>query len=129
MNRMKYAGALAVAMVVMTAGNALAQSPQPCAMMKDHQMGDMQQQGTSGMGMGRMKQDKQMGGMQDCKMMQDCPMMQDVKDQQQLMLEMKKHMQMMDKMMEMMMQRQQGMGMTPSGGASTQQEHHPAQNR
>lgn len=58
MNRLKCAGTLALAMAFMTAGTASAQQPQPCAMMKDHQMGGMQQQGMPGMGM--MKQDKQM---------------------------------------------------------------------
>lgn len=120
MNTLKCAGTLALAMVVMTAGTAPAQQPQPCAMMKDQQTGGMQQ-GRSGMGM--MKQDKETGGMQGCMMMED------MKKQQQLLLEMKKHMKMMDEMMEMMMQPRQGMGMgtMPQGGGSTQQEHHPAQ--
>jgi len=68
-----------------------------------------------------MKQDKQMGGMQDCKMMGE------MKNQQQLMREMKKHMRMMDEMMEMMMQPQQGMA--PSGSESEPQEHHPGESK
>ncbi|MBI2883026.1 MAG: hypothetical protein HYY11_03820 [Candidatus Methylomirabilis oxyfera] len=125
MNRVKCAGALALAMVCMTAGTASAQQPQPCAMMKDHQMGGMGQQGMPGMGMGMMnrdKQDKEMGGMQGCKMMDD------MKKQHQLLLEMKKHMRMMDEMMEMMvMPRQQGM--TPPGSGSEPQEHHPGEGK
>lgn len=125
MNRIRCAGIVAFTMVVVSAGSALAQQPQPCAMMKDHQMGGMQQ-GKSGMGMGMMKQDKQdkeMGGMQGCMMMED------MKKQQQLLMEMKKHMKMMDEMMEMMMQPRQGMGMgtMPQEGGSAPQEHHPAQ--
>ncbi|HWQ70592.1 MAG TPA: hypothetical protein VN494_11700 [Patescibacteria group bacterium] len=129
MNRVKCAGALALAMTFMTVGAASAQQAQPCAMMKDHQMGGMQQQGMPGMGMGMMKQDKEMGGMQGCKMMEG------MKGQHQSMIEMKKHlremkkhMNMLDEMMDgmmdkMMMQRQQGM--TPSGSESEPQEHHP----
>src|SRR5574337_2099216 len=98
MNRVKCAGVLASAMVLITAGSAPAQQPQPCAMMKDHQMGGMQQQGMPGMGMMQQDKDKQMGRMQGCMMMED------MKKQQQLMLEMMKHMRMMDEMMEMMMQ-------------------------
>jgi hypothetical protein len=120
-----YVGALALTVVLMTAGAALAQQPQPCAMMKDHQMGGMQQQGMPGMGMGMMKQDKQDKEMGD---MQGCKMMGDMKKQQQLLLEMKKHMRMMDEMMEMMMmQRQQGMTLPESG--SETQEHHPAESK
>jgi hypothetical protein len=60
--------------------------------------------------------------------MQGCKMMGDMKKQQQLLLEMKKHMRMMDEMMDgMMMQRQQGM--TPSRSESEPQEHHPAESK
>jgi len=103
---------------------AFAEEPGPGTMKQDHQMGGMQQRGISGMGMGMgmMKQDKQMGGMQGCMMMED------MKDQQQLMREMKKHMRMMDEIMDkMMMQRQQGM--TPSGSESEPQEHHPGESK
>ncbi|TAL41251.1 MAG: hypothetical protein EPN89_19305 [Methylovulum sp.] len=120
MNSLKFAGTLALAMVFMTAASVMAQQSQPCMMMKDHQMGGMQQQGMPGMGM--MKQGKEMGGMQNCMMMEE------MKDQQQLMQEMKKHMRMMDEMMDkMMMQRQQGM--TPQGSGSEQQEHHPSEGK
>lgn len=145
MNRLKCAGALALAMAFMTAGTASAQQPQPCAMMKDQQMGGMQQSGP-----GTMKQDNQMGGMQQqgmsgmgmgmmemCQKMQegtaqDCKMMEGMKGQHQSMLEMKKHlremkkhMQMMDEKMDEMMDGMMGkmmmprrQGMTPSGTES-----------
>jgi hypothetical protein len=135
MNPLKCAGTLALTVVLMTAGAALAQQPQPCAMMKDHQMGGMQQQGMPGMGMGMMEmcQKMQEGTGQDCKMMEG------MKGQHQSMVEMKKHLremkkhmnmldEMMDGMMEkMMMQRQQGMTSSESGSES--QEHHPAESK
>ena len=153
MNRLKCACALALGMVLMTAVSVPAQQPQPGMMMKDHQMGGMQQSGP-----GTMKQDNQMGGMQQqgmpggmgmgmmemCQKMQegtaqDCKMMEGMKGQHQSMLEMKKHlremkkhMNMLDEMMDgmmdkMMMQRQQGM--TPSGSESEPQEHHPSESK
>jgi hypothetical protein len=152
MNRVKYAGALALAAALMTAGTASAQQPQPCAMMKDHQMGGMRQSGP-----GTMKQDHQMGGMQQqgmsgmgmgmmemCQKMQEgtaqeCRMMEGMKGERQPMVEMKKHlremkkhMNMLDEMMDgmmdkMMMQRRQGM--TPSGSESEPQEHHPGESK
>ena len=116
-------GMLAFIVVLGVSVAAFAEEPSPGTMKQDHQMGGMQQRGMSGMGMGMgmMKQDKQMGGMQDCKMMGE------MKNQQQLMREMKKHMRMMDEMMEMMMQPQQGM--TPSGSESEPQEHHPSESK
>lgn len=148
---MRRVGALAFMAVFGMAASVLAQQSGSGMMMKDHQTGGMQQQGMPSTDM--TKQDKQMGGMQDCKMMegkgvtkqdqeagggmqQGCKMMegmsmmkQEMKDQQQLMQEMKTHMKMMDEMMEMMMQRRQGMGMTPSGGGLEQQEHHPGKSQ
>jgi hypothetical protein len=134
MKRITHVGALALSMVLMTAGAALAQDPQPCAMMKDHQMGGMQQQGMPGMGMGMMEMCEKMQGTA-----QECKMMKNMKEQRQRMSEirkhlreMKKHMYMMDEMMDemmdgMMMQRQQGM--TPSRSESEPQEHHPAESK
>lgn len=119
MKLIKSVGMLAFIAVLAVAVSVLAEQPGSGMMKQDGQMGGMQQQGMSGMGM--MRQDKPMSGMQGC------PMMQDMKDHQQLMLEMKKHMQMMDTMMEMMMQRRQGM-MAP-GGESAQQERHPKQSQ
>ena len=137
---------------------AFAEEPSPGMMKQDHQMGGMQQQGMPGMGMGMMKQGKEMGGMQQqgmpggmgmgmmemCQKMQEetaqgCKMMEGMKGQHQSMLEMKKHlremkkhMNMLDEMMDgmmdkMMMQRQQGM--TPSGSESEPQEHHPGESK
>lgn len=132
MKRITHVGALALSMVLMTAGAALAQDPQPCAMMKDQQMGGMQQQGMPGMGMGMMEMCEKMQGTA-----QECKMMEGMKGQHQSMVEMKKHlremkkhMNMLDEMMDgmmdnMMMQRQQGM--TPSRSGSESQEHHPAE--
>jgi hypothetical protein len=114
---------------------------QDCKMMEgmmkpDQQMGDMQQQGMSGMGMGMMEmcQKMQEGTAQDCKMMDG------MKGQHQSMIgmkkhlrEMKKHMNMLDEMMDammdkMMMQRRQGMT-PPSGGGSAPQEHYPGESK
>lgn len=119
MKLIKSVGMLGFIAVLGVAVAVVAEQPGSGMTKQDHQMGGMQQQGMPGMGM--MRQDKQMSGMQGC------PMMQDMKDQQQLMLEMKKHMQMMDKTMEMMMQRRQEM--TAPGGESAQQEHHPKQSQ
>lgn len=131
MNRVKCAGALALAMVCMTVGTVSAQQPQPCAMMKDHQMGGKQQQGMPGMGMGMMEmcQKMQEGTAQECKMMEGMKgQRQPMVEMRKHLREMKKHMNMLDEMMDgmmdnMMMQRQQGM--TPSGSGSESQEHHP----
>ena len=156
MNLLKFAGTLALAMVFMTAASVPAQQPQPGMMMKDDQMGGMQQRGMPGMGM--MKQGKEMGGMQQqgmpggmgmgmmemCQKMQEgtaqgCNMMEGMKGQHQSMVEMKKHlremkkhMNMLDEMMDgmmdkMMMQRQQET--TPPGSASEPQEHHPGESK
>ena len=136
MNPLKCAGTLALGMVLMTAVSVPAQQPQPGMMKQDKQMGGMQQQGMpGGMGMGMMEmcQKMQEGTAQDCKMMEG------MKGQHQSMLEMKKHLremkkhmimldEMMDGMMEkMMMQPQQGM--TPPGSESEPQEHHPAESK
>lgn len=95
-------------------------------------MGGMQQQGMPGMGMGMMEMCEKMQGTA-----QECKMMEGMKGQHQSMVEMKKHlremkkhMNMLDEMMDgmmdnMMMQRQQGM--TPSRSGSESQEHHPAE--
>lgn len=105
----------------------------PGTMKQDHQMGGMQQQGMPGMGMGMMKQDKEMGGMQGCKMMEGMKgQHQSMAEMKKHLREMKKHMNMLDEMMDgmmdkMMMQRQQGM--TPSGSESEPQEHHPAESK
>jgi hypothetical protein len=72
MKVMKRLGVLACIAILGVPMSVLAQQPGP-GMKQDHQMGGMQQQGMSGIGMGMMKQDKQdkeMGGMQDCKMME-----------------------------------------------------------
>ncbi len=137
---------------------AFAEEPSPGMMKQDHQMGGMQQQGMPGMGMGMMKQGKEMGGMQQqgmpggmgmgmmemCQKMQEgtaqgCKMMEGMKGRPQSMVEMKKHlremkkhMNMLDEMMDgmmdkMMMERQQGM--TPPGSESEPQEHHPGESK
>jgi len=139
MNVMKRIGMLACVALLGIPVTVLAQQP-GSGMKQDHQMGGMQQQGMGGMGMMEMCQEMQ-------ETAQDCKMMDGMKGQHQLMSEMKKHlremkkhMQMMDEKMDemmegimgkMMMPRGQGMGggMTPQGGGSEKQEHHPAQDR
>ena len=158
MNPLKWAGTLALGMVFMTAASVMAQQSQPCMMMKDQQMGSMEQQGMPGMGMGMMKQGKEMGGMPQqgmpggmgmgmmemCQKMQEgtaqgCTMMEGMKGQHQSMAEMKKHLremkkhmnmldEMMDGMMDKMMMQRQ-QGMTPPGSESEPQEHHPGESK
>ena len=78
MKLMKRVGMLAFIAVLGVPVSVLAQQPDPGVMKQDHQMGGMQQQGMPGMG--TMKQDKQMGGMQDCKMMEGMGMMKQDKE-------------------------------------------------
>jgi hypothetical protein len=136
MNPLKFAGTLALGMVLMTAVSVPAQQPQPGMMKQDKQMGGMQQQGMpGGMGMGMMEmcQKMQEGTAQDCKMMEGMKgQHQSMVEMKKHLREMKKHMNMLDEMMDgmmdkMMMQRQQGM--TPPGSGSEPQEHHPGESK
>lgn len=136
MKVMKRLGVLACIAILGVPMSVLAQQPGP-GMKQDHQMGGMQQQGMQGMGMMEMCQKMQEGAAQDCKMMEG------MKGQHQSMLEMKKHlremkkhMQMMDEKMDEMMEGMMGkmmmprrQGMTPSGTESEPQEHHPAESK
>lgn len=112
---------------------AMAQPPGPGMMKQDHQMGGMQQGMGGGMGMMDMCQKMQEGTGQDCKMMEGMgSRSQHISEMRKHLREIKKHVNMMDEMMDemmekMMMRRQQGM--TPSGPGSESQEHHPAESK
>ncbi|MBZ0160538.1 hypothetical protein [Candidatus Methylomirabilis sp.] len=134
MKVMKCMGMLALIAMLGVPMSVLAQQP-GSGMKQDHQMGGMQQQGMPGMGMGMMEmcQKMQEGTAQGCKMMEEMKgERQPMVEMKKHLREMKKHMNMLDEMMDgmmdnMMMQRQQGM--TPSGSESESQEHHPGESK